>query len=61
MDADHARILIAAALLTGPDFSKADLADTTTMLRLRTATDRIVRGLLEPLKIVAPLADATRA
>lgn len=60
MDADHARILIAAALLTGPEFSKADLANGTTLLKLRTATEQIVRSLLEPLKTGATLAEATR-
>lgn len=60
MDADHARILIAAALLGGPDFSTADMSNGATMLRLRTVTDGIVRSLLEPLRTSVPLVDAKR-
>jgi hypothetical protein len=60
MDADHARIMIAAALLHGGGYAHADLTDGATLAKLRAAADQIVRSLLEPLKIGAAPIDATR-
>ena len=58
MDADHARVMIAAALLQGGGYANADLSDGPTLVRLRAAAEQIVRTLLDPAK--AGSADTPR-
>ena len=60
MDADHARVMIAAALLQGGGYANADLSDGPTLVRLRAAADQIVRSLLEPLKVGSVSVEAPR-
>jgi hypothetical protein len=50
MDADHARVMIAAALLQAGGYANADLSDGPTLVRLRAVAEQIVRTLLDPVK-----------
>jgi len=61
MDADHARVMIAAALLQGRGYANADLTDGTTLQRLRAAAEQIVRTLLDPPKTGGGTVEATRS
>jgi hypothetical protein len=60
MDADHARVMIAAALLQAGGYANADLTDGPTLVKLRAAAEQIVRTLLEPPKTGGASADAPR-
>ena len=60
MDADHARVMIAAALLQGAGYANADLSDGPTLIKLRAAAEQIVRSLLDPATIGNASADAPR-